>query len=578
MKSKLFTLVMLAVLFIPDAAAFASGGGASDVLVDVAQANADKFGFITLLPPLISIVLAFITKNVVTSLFVGVLSGSIILQFSGFNILGTLVGAFSDFVERMLGVLSDSWNAGIMLQCLTIGGVIALVAKMGGARAIAEYLAKRAKSPRSAQLVTWIIGLLIFFDDYANSLIVGPIMRPVTDKLKISREKLAFIVDATAAPIAGMAIISTWIGYELSLIRDAFQNGIGLEVDAMGFFLSSLPYRFYNIFILGFIIFTIIFLKEFGPMYKAESRARLTGKVLGDKAQPMVASEVTELEPKPGIKLSIWNAIIPIGTLIVGALVGFYYDGFKAIMVGNDDVLIELFNNSPFSFVAIQQAFSNSDASVVLFQSALLATIVALIMGVGRKIFKLSEGIETWVNGSKSLMITAVILMLAWSLSSVIKELGTSKYLVSVLNDVIPAFLLPTIVFILGGVISFSTGTSYGTMGILMPLAIPLAYTISGADMNYVIVSGSAVLTGAILGDHCSPISDTTILSSMGTACDHIDHTKTQLWYALFVGGCAILFGYLPAGLGVPVYILLPIGLAVVGATLLIFGKKVESV
>ena len=578
MKSKLFTLVMLAVLFIPHAAAFASEGAASDVLVDVAQANADKFGFITLLPPLISIVLAFITKNVVTSLFVGVLSGSIILQFSGFNILGTLVGAFSDFVERMLEVLSNSWNAGIMLQCLTIGGVIALVAKMGGARAIAEYLAKRAKSPRSAQLVTWIIGLLIFFDDYANSLIVGPIMRPVTDKLKISREKLAFIVDATAAPIAGMAIISTWIGYELSLIRDAFQNGIGVEVDAMGFFLSSLPYRFYNIFILGFIFFTIIFLKEFGPMYKAESRARLTGKVLGDKAQPMVESEITELEPKPGIKLSIWNAIIPIGTLIVGALVGFYHDGFKAIMAGNDDALIELFSNSPFSFVAIQQAFSNSDASVVLFQSALLATIVALIMGVGKKIFKLSEGIETWVNGSKSLMITAVILMLAWSLSSVIKELGTSKYLVSVLNDVIPAFLLPTIVFVLGGVISFSTGTSYGTMGILMPLAIPLAYTISGADMNYVIVSGSAVLTGAILGDHCSPISDTTILSSMGTACDHIDHTKTQLWYALFVGGCAILFGYLPAGLGVPVYILLPIGLAVVGATLLIFGKKVESV
>ena len=578
MKSKIFVLVMLTVLFLPHAAAFASEGAASDVLVDVAQANADKLGFITLLPPLISIVLAFITKNVVTSLFVGVLSGSIILQFSGINILGTLVGAFTDFVERMLGVLSDSWNAGIMLQCLTIGGVIALVAKMGGARAIAEFLAKRAKSARSAQLVTWIIGLLIFFDDYANSLIVGPIMRPVTDKLKISREKLAFIVDATAAPIAGMAIISTWIGYELSLIRDAFQNGIGVEVDAMGFFLSSLPYRFYNIFILGFIVFTIIFLKEFGPMYKAESRARLTGKVLGDKAQPMVASEITELEPKPGIKLSIWNAIIPIGTLIVGALAGFYYDGFKEIMAGSDVALIELFNNSPFSFAAIQQAFSNSDASVVLFQSALLATIVALIMGVGRKIFKLSEGIETWVNGSKSLMLTAVILMLAWGLSSVIKELGTSKYLVSVLNDVIPAFLLPTIVFVLGGVISFSTGTSYGTMGILMPLAIPLAYTISGADMNYVIVSGSAVLTGAILGDHCSPISDTTILSSMGTACDHIDHTKTQLWYALFVGGCAILFGYLPAGLGVPVYILLPIGLAVVGATLLLFGKKVESV
>ncbi|MDZ5254716.1 Na+/H+ antiporter NhaC family protein [Clostridium sp. LIBA-8841] len=538
---------------------------------DVAAVNSTKFGLWTVLPPLVSIVLAFITKNVIVSLFIGTMTGCIMLQLNGFNILTALTQGFIDFTYRALNSLADPWNAGIILQVLVIGGVIHLVAKMGGAKAIAEALARKAKTVKSAQLTTWLLGLAVFFDDYANSLIVGPIMRPVTDKLGVSREKLAFIIDATAAPIAGLAIISTWIGLEVGLIGDALKS-VGIQADGFGVFLETIPYRFYNILILAFVVISAITLREFGPMLKAERRAR-RGEVLSTTE---TSSDSEDLEPIKGIKLSIWNAIIPIGVLIGSSLVGFYYSGWVTVMGGEDLAIIELMNNAPLSFAGIQAAFSNADASVVLFQSALLATIVALALGVCRKIFTISEGIGIWVEGMKGLLITGVILILAWSLSSVIKELGTASYLVGVLSDTIPAFLLPAIIFILGSVIAFATGTAYGTMGILMPLAIPLAFAIN-PEWQFVIVSTSAVLTGAIFGDHCSPISDTTILSSTGAGCDHIEHVRTQIWYSIFVGIITVVFGYIPAGLGLSFWIVLPIALTALFVLTMIFGKKVEQ-
>nr|WP_152889456.1 Na+/H+ antiporter NhaC family protein [Clostridium tarantellae] len=538
---------------------------------EAATINSTKFGIWTILPPLVSIILAFITKNVVVSLFIGTMTGCIMLQLNGFNIVFALIQGFLDFVQRALNSLADPWNAGIVLQVLVIGGVIHLVAKMGGAKAIAEALAKKAKSVKSAQLTTWLLGLAVFFDDYANALIVGPIMRPVTDKIGISREKLAFVIDATAAPIAGLAIISTWIGLEVGLIGDAF-NSIGQEVDAFGIFLKTIPYRFYNLLILAFVVITAVTVREFGPMLKAERRARRRQVI----AEAEVASTMKELEPKEGVKLSIWNALIPIGALIIFSLISFYYSGWTAIMGGEDLVLQQTIENSPVSFYAIQQAFSNADASVALFQSALAASIIAIVMAVSKKIFTLSEAIETWIEGMKGLLITGVILILAWSLSSVIKELGTAMYLVEILKVAIPAFLLPALIFILGSIIAFATGTAYGTMGILMPLAIPLAYAIN-PEMNFVIISTSAVLTGAIFGDHCSPISDTTILSSTGAGCNHIDHVKTQIWYSLFVGFITIVFGYIPAGLGISVWIVLPIAFIALFILTMIAGKKVES-
>ncbi len=556
-KVRLLAVLILALVFM-NQVVFAS---------EVAEANASQFGVLTLLPPLVAIALAFITKNVILSLFIGALTGGFLLSILNKNVFSALIAAFLDFVQRALSSLSDSWNAGIILQVLLIGGVINLVAKMGGAKAIAEALVKRAKTPRSAQLITWMLGILVFFDDYANSLIVGPMMRPVFDKMKISRERLAFIVDATAAPIAGIAIISTWIGLEVGLIRDGFLS-VGQEVDAFGVFLSTIPFRFYNILMLFCVFITAYLLKDLGPMKKAQDLA-LQGK---SKVELQVIDAASDLEPKAGVRLSVWNAIIPIGTLIVAALLSFYFSGYDAIMGGEDILLIDLVSKSPLSFEALRECIGASDASVALFQSALFAGIVAIAMSLVQRIFTIKEAINVWLDGLKALLVTCVILILAWSLSSVIKELGTAVFLKNYLKDSIAPFLLPSLIFIFGSFISFATGTSYGTMGILMPLAIPLAHSVN-PEMSFVVVCTSAVLTGAIFGDHCSPISDTTILSSMGAGCEHISHVNTQMPYALLIAGATLLLGYIPAGLGVPVWIILPVVMVVIGLFIHFFGK-----
>jgi len=567
MKKISIIIVFMLFLCISSTAVFASE-------ISTPEGNVDKFGLLTLLPPIVAIALAFITKNVVLSLFVGVFSGTFLLSLNSYNVFGAFVNGFMLIVDKLLYSLADSWNAGVILQCLTIGGLIAVVSKMGGAKAIAEGLAKKAKSPRSAQIITWLLGILVFFDDYANSLIVGPIMRPVTDKMKVSREKLSFIVDATAAPVAGIAIISTWIGLEISIIKDAYLS-IGQTVNSYNVFLATIPYRFYNILMLVFVILTALTLREFGPMLAAERKARNQSAEILDNFSSAISPEEASIQPKEGIKLSIWNAIVPIGLLIVVSLIGFYRNGMEAILAGGDAELIDLVASSPYSFAAIREAFGASDASVVLFRAALLSSVVAIIMAVIQKVLTFEEAINTWVQGVKSLVITGVILLLAWSISSVIKELGTALYLVRVLSDSIPKFILPSLIFIMGSVISFATGTSFGTMGILMPLAIPLAYAVY-PESNYLLMCAGAVLTGAIFGDHCSPISDTTILSSMGAGCEHIAHVNTQICYSLVVGVITILFGYIPVGLGIPVYIVLPIGILAVYATIQIFGKKVE--
>lgn len=544
------------------------------------EANAEKFGMITLLPPLVAITLAFITKNVVLSLFIGIFTGTFLINISG-GIFSAINKGFFDITAKIIGSMADSWNAGIILQVLAIGGLVALVTRMGGARAIADALSKRAKGPVSTQIITWVMGMLIFFDDYANALIVGPVMKPITDKMKISRERLAFIVDATAAPIAGIALISTWVGYEVSLIKKGFEE-IGYSgMSAYTAFVETLPFRFYNLLMLAFVFFTSYMLREFGPMYKAEKRARETGKVLSDTATPMSSTEEEGILPPKDIKLSIWNAIVPIGVLIISSFVGFYINGLSSI---SDKLMLEKIANSPYSFYSIRETFGAADASVVLFQAALLASIVAIVMGVAKKIFKITEAIDTWVKGIKSLAITGVILLLAWSLAGVIKDLGTAKYLTLMLQDSVPKFLLPTLIFILGSVISFSTGTSYGTMGILMPLSIPLAKGVgvaaglSGDELvAYIIVAISAVLTGAIMGDHCSPISDTTILSSMGSSCDHIEHTRTQLYYAVVIGVISIIFGYIPVGMGMNIWLVLPISMLSVFLLVRFVGKPLKQ-
>ena len=534
--------------------------------------NAIRFGILTLLPPLVAIGLAFITKETILSLFLGVFVGEFMLCVNDLNIISTIINAFLQLGAQVISCMADPWNAGIILQCLLIGGVIQLVTKMGGAKALADAFAKRANTPRKAQLFTWMLGLCVFFDDYANSLIVGPIMRPVMDKLKVSRQKLAFVVDATAAPVAGIAIISTWIGLEISLIAAGFKSVGATNITGFGIFLQTIPYRFYNIFILIFIVISALTLYEFGPMKKAEQEARKRTEI----EKVAEAPGFDEVKPVEGIKLSVWNAIIPIGTLIVGALLAFYWSGYTAILGGQDQALITLMKTAPLSFKGVFEALSASDASVALFQAALLASIVAIVMAVGEQILSIEDAISEWIGGMKTIVITGVILLLAWSLGGVIGEIGTADYLVGVLSGSIPQFIVPTLVFVLGALISFATGTAYGTMSILMPLAIPLGWAVSTGDMNFTIVCTSGVLTGAIFGDHCSPISDTTILSSMGTSCNHINHVQTQIYYAVFVAIISIFIGYIPAALGVPWFVCIPVGIVVMFVGLKILGEKVD--
>ena len=545
---------------------------------EVAKKNAEIFGFWTLIPPVVAIVLAFITKDVVLSLFIGVFSGTFLINVIDSSIPMTFVKGFTDIVKRVVGSLADSWNAGIVLQVLCIGGVVALITKMGGTKAVAIWLSKKAKTGVSAQISTWVMGLFVFFDDYANSLIVGPIMRPITDKFKVSREKLAFIIDATAAPIAGLAVISTWVGLEISLIKQGYEL-IGItNVNAFSIFVETMPYRFYNLFMLFFIVCTAFMGREFAGMLKAERRAR-AGELHPRRGGAMIEDvEDKTLEPKENIKLQSSNAVIPLLVLILGAFVSFYFSGLGAL----EGEALESAKAHPLTFHTFQATFGAADASVALFQSALLATVVAIFMAVYRKILTIREAIETWGKGWKTMITTIIILLLAWSLSSVIKELGTSRYLVDLLSQSTPKIVLPAAIFMLGSFISFSTGTSYGTMGILMPLAIPLASAVgmhSGLEGDalhaYMIVNISAVLTGAIFGDHCSPISDTTILSSMGAGCNHIDHVQTQMPYALAVCAISIFAGYFPTALGLSIWIVLPLGLLVTALVVRFVGQRV---
>ncbi|EAJ2127099.1 Na+/H+ antiporter NhaC family protein [Campylobacter upsaliensis] len=556
-----------------------------------AKVNAEFYGFITLLPPFIAIILAFITKDVILSLFMGVLSGTFLLSLASniffvdtialINIYDTLVESFSKIISYVLKSTSDPVNAGIILQILCIGGLVALITKMGGAKAIALQFAKRAKTAISAQLNTWFIGLLIFFDDYANLLIVGPIMRPLADKFKISREKFAFIIDSTAAPVAGIAIISTWIGLEVSLIKNAYAS-IGIDnISAFGIFVETIPYRFYNIFMLFFVALTAIMGREFGSMYAAQIRAKTTGQIAPmPKSATLDTAELEDqfLAPKDGIEIRAFDAIVPVMTLIILAILGFYFNGFS-VLEGE-----ELANAkaNPLSFETLRSAFGSADSSIVLFQAALFAAIVAIFIGVRRRIFNIKEAIETWIYGWKTMIFTIVLLLLAWSLSSIVKDLGTSTFITHLLADKLPEFILPATIFAFASLISFAIGTSYGTMGVLMPLAVPLAFEVAKLNglegealHHYMVLNISCVLTGAIFGNHCSPISDNVILSSMSAKCDHMEHVRTQIPYALFICAISLFTGYIPTALGLSVWLVLPLNFILITLLLRIIGKKV---
>ena len=510
----------------------------------------DNYGLISLLPPLLAIILAWWSKEVIISLFLGVFSGALIL--SNYNPIAGFVSTLDNY---MLGSLADSWNAGIIIFLLSMGGMIGIINKAGGVVAIGEYVAKKAKTIKNTLLVTWSMGVLIFFDDYANTLIVGNTMRPITDKMKVSREKLSFVVDLTAAAVSSIVPISTWIAFEVGVIKDGFQN-LGIEQSAYSTFVQSIPYRFYSILALIFALIIIYTMKDFGPMYTAEHRARTTGETLRPGSTPMVSKELEEVEKPEGASFNIFDAFFPILVVIAVTIFGLWYNGGGAA-----------------SDVSIQTAFGDADASVVLLWASFAGGFTAGILALVKGILNISKVVESWIDGAKSMFIATMILILAWSIGGITDDLGTADYLVGILEGNLPGFLIPVLLFVISAFIAFTIGSSWGTVAIVMPLAIPLAYNIASPMLPAI----GAVLTAAVMGDHCSPISDTTIMSSTASAVDHMDHVTTQLPYALTVGAVAALFGFLPAGFGVSPIFTLPIGVIVLYLIVQVFGKSVKE-
>ncbi len=517
-------------------------------------------GWLSVFPPLIAIVVALIFRRVIPALFLGVWVGAVLV--AGLTPGGIGRGLFDTLQVYILGALADEGHAAIILFSLMIGGMVGIIQKNGGTQGIVDRIVGWASTPQRGQLAAAVLGLVIFFDDYANSLIIGPTMRPVTDRLRISREKLAYIVDSTSAPVASLALVTTWIGFEVGLINEAIAQIPSLSLDGYGVFLESILYRFYPVLAL-FFVFVIAFTdREFGPMYDAEHRARTTGAVLGADARvDAAAAEGAEFVPPEGTPRRGINAILPVLVLVGGVLVGL-------VVTGEGD--------------SVRAVIGSADSYKALMWASLAGVLTAVALSVGQRILTLDETMEAWYAGLKSMLFAMIILLLAWALSATTDALHTGAYLGSALSEALPPGLVPALIFVLAALTAFATGTSWGTMGILMPLVVPLTWGVMQANgiadpaHYYLLYSAvSCVLAGAVWGDHCSPISDTTILSSMASGCDHIEHVRTQLPYALLVGVVAVVVGTVPTGFGFPWWASMLLGAAVLLAGLRLFGKPV---
>ena len=519
-------------------------------------------GWVSLLPAFTAIAVALIIRSVVPALLLGIWLGATALQ--SFSLRGAGVGLLDSFQVFVADAITDADRGAIILFTMMIGGMVGIITRNGGMMSVVKMVVSRAKTAAGAQVAAWLMGLMIFFDDYANTLVVGNTARPITDQLKISREKLAYIVDSTAAPVVSIALITTWIGYEVSLIDSALQDITELaDVPAYAVFLQSIPYSFYPILAVVFVFMVAVTGRDMGPMYTAEVRAR-KGQVFSVEDDDGDGSENSDtLEPKPDVPARPLNAFLPIIVLVVGLLGGLF-------VTGEGD--------------SIQDIIGDADPYKAMMWASFIGALTAAAMSIGQRILTTHETVDAWYGGARATLFGMIVLVLAWSMSDVTTALNAKGYLITILGDSLPAAWVPAAVFVLAGVTAFATGTSWGTMGILVPLVVPLAWAVMSVngmtetgDMHILYSSVSCVLAGAVWGDHCSPISDTTVLSSIASGCNHIEHVRTQLPYALLVGLVAIVIGTVPGGYGVPPWVSLLVGGVVLYVVLRLRGRQADA-
>ena len=517
--------------------------------------------WVSILPPLIAIGMALLIRSVLPALMLGLWLGAWALE--GLSAEGLFIGLFTSFEVYVANAVADADHATIMLFTFMIAGMVGIISRNGGMRGIVDWIITGADSAKRGQLAVWSLGLVIFFDDYSNTLVVGNTSRSITDRLRISREKLAYLVDSTAAPLATVALVTTWIGYQVSLIGDAIAALDGIEMSAYSIFLNSILYSFYPFMAIWLVFLVITTGREFGPMLDAERRARSTGVTAPPVKSTVGQDDEAAIAMKAGLPPRAINALIPVATMIVGILVGLY-------LTGEGDTIGEI--------------VGSANSYRALMWASLAAALTAIVMTAAQRLLTLDEIVDAWVSGARFTFIAMMILVLAWSMSEISRDLHTADFLIASLGDSLPAAALPTIVFVLAAFTAFSTGSSWGAMGILLPLVLPLCWAVmSGQGLategNYFILyaSVSGVLAGAVWGDHCSPISDTTVLSSLSAGCDHIEHVRTQLPYAILAGATALGFGTLPISFGAPWWAGMLLAAAATALGLRLLGQPVED-
>ncbi len=521
----------------------------------------ESYGLISLLPALVAIGLTLATRQVLLSLFAGIWLGATILV--GFNPVAGAARA----LEFVVGNVTATWNMKLLLFTFLVGAMLGMIFLSGGMSALASRMAEGIRTRRQAELSTSVLGMLIFVDSYASTMITGSVMRPITDQFDISREKLAYILDSTTSPTASVAVVSTWLGFEIGLIRDQFE-ALGIGADPFVLFLQSIPYRFYSLLAMALVFVIVLTGWDFGPMKAAERRAERTGQVVREGSDPLIETQEDDIATPDHVDPEWWYFAAPIVALVGMTAFGLLYSGGLTwgafagpLLAGNlggvSNVLVDAISNASTANAILWASFSGA------------ATILFILVGHAR--VGLEAVSDAIFDGFKMVMFPVVVLSLAWSIGAVSQAMGVGDFVVGVAEGVITPSMLPAVVFVSAAIISFSIGTSWGTMGILFPVAVPLAHSL-GAPLAAAI---GAILTGSLFGDHCSPISDTTVLSSMFAASDHVDHVNTQIPYAVLAGSIATLL-FLASGYGLSALPALAVGFAALVGGAYVLSEHVD--